>query len=363
MPRKRNPENIGLPKRWRHFRGAYFYQVPRGLEHLWDGKKSFRLGKTLPEAYREWATRLEETINVITVADLLDRYALEVVPHKAKTTQFNDVRYISKLKLVFGNMPITAIEPNHMYTYHTNSNAKALAHKEIKCLSHAYTMAVQWGLLKTHPFKWQLRLPGNGPRTRYVEDWEIEEFLSLKSDRKRGSALAIQAYTILKLLTGMSKSDLLRLKPAENFKDDGIHIQRHKTANRTGKRTIYTWTPELREAVQRALDARPVDISPWVFCNRFGQPYISEKTGLTSSWDTIWQRYMSRVMNETKVTERFTEHDLRAKAGSDAESDEHGRALLSHADVKTTKKFYRRKPDVVTPISRKGKLNSATHSE
>ena len=53
------------------------------------------------------------------------------------------------------------------------------------------------------------------------------------------------------------------------------------------------------------------------------------------------------AFDPTKVTEHFTEHDLRAKAGSDAESLELARALLQHADSRTTAAIYRRKPERV----------------
>ena len=55
-------------------------------------------------------------------------------------------------------------------------------------------------------------------------------------------------------------------------------------------------------------------------------------------------------MEETKVEERFTEHDLRAKCASDAETLEHARQLLSHADGKITERVYRRKPEFVKPL-------------
>jgi integrase len=61
-------------------------------------------------------------------------------------------------------------------------------------------------------------------------------------------------------------------------------------------------------AVELAKSVRPVAISPWLFCNRRGE--------------------------ETKVKEHFTEHDLRAKCASDAES--HAQALLAHADGEVT---------------------------
>ena len=59
----------------------------------------------------------------------------------------------------------------------------------------------------------------------------------------------------------------------------------------------------------------------------------------------MWQRFMDRVLTETAVVERFTEHDLRAKVGSDAESLERARVLLQHADTRTTLRVYRRKPE------------------
>ena len=64
----------------------------------------------------------------------------------------------------------------------------------------------------------------------------------------------------------------------------------------------------------------------------------------------MWQRFMARLLKDTKITERFTEHDLRGKAGSDAESLERARQLLGHADSKITQAAHRRKPEVVRPL-------------
>lgn len=43
-------------------------------------KKQFRLGNTLPDAYRVWADRLATLDDAKTIGELLDRYALQVVP-------------------------------------------------------------------------------------------------------------------------------------------------------------------------------------------------------------------------------------------------------------------------------------------
>lgn len=364
MPRQRKPENRPYPKGWSFEHGAFYYNVPKGDEARWDGKRRFRLGKTLAEAGVEWAKRVEAPTDVRSIDKLLDRYQLEVVPTKAPKTQTENVRHMVTLRKVFGRLPLSAIKPRHIYQYVDRRKkrvedkdgnesmvpAVTVAHREIEVLSHAFTKAVQWGYLDRHPFKGEVRLEGEPPRDRLVEDWEITECLALDPKRKKGSVLMIQAYLRLKLLTGIARGDLLRLEPARDFTTDGIDVTRHKTAKKSGKRTLYEWTDELRAAVQMALDARPVDIAPHLFCNRLGEGYVDELTGLANGWDSMWQRFMDRVLDETKVTDRFTEHDLRRKVGSDAETLEHARALLAHVDSKITQRVYRRKPERVRPL-------------
>lgn len=365
MPRPRSAENRGLPARWRLVHGAYYFQVPPGLEDLWDGKKQFRLGKTLPEAYRVWAARVEATDKGNTIAQLLDRYLMEVVPTKAASNQSTNALHVANLRAVFGALPLGAIKPRHVYLYVDKRSKKktdeatgrvtggrTIAHREVEVLSHAFTKAVEWGYMDKHPFKGEVRLEGEAPRDRYVEDWEVIECLALPSRRKKGSVLAIQAYMRIKLMTGMARSDLLRLTAA-NLRDEGVYIQRHKTAGTSGKRTIYEWTPELRAAIEQAKAVRPA-LSPFIFCNRKGQGYIKEADGTAHGWDSMWQHFMDRVLKDTKVEQRFTEHDLRAKCASDATTLEHARSLLSHADARTTDRIYRRKPEVVKPLKGMG---------
>jgi integrase len=352
MPRPRNKENNGLPKRWKLHHGAYYYLVPIGLEAAWDGKKKFRLGATLPEAYAVWAERVGRLDKIRNVGQLLEQYAMEVIPTKAPSTQTQNTAALKPLLEHFAPAPLNGLEPTVIYAYlrkRGKEGSKTGAKREVEVLSHALTKAIEWGYIKAHPFAWQMRIEGDAPRDRYVEDWELEECLSLKSRRKKGSVQAAQAYIRIKRITGMARGDLLRLKPGE-FTDEGIPIQRRKTAKKTGKRTLYLWTDELRAAVADAIAARPVDISPWLFCTLKGECYIDEKTGRAGGWESLWRGFMARVMKETKVKERFTEHDIRAKTASDADSLEHAQALLSHADSRTTNRVYRRKAERVKPL-------------
>ena len=135
----------------------------------------------------------------------------------------------------------------------------------------------------------------------------------------------VLAYLRLKMMTGMSRGDLLRLTSSHLTQED-ILIQRHKTAKKTGKRTLYQWTPELKAAVDSAIATRPC-LSPFLFCNARGEGYVDEEAG--------------------------TERDFRAKAASDADTADHARALLSQADINTTNRVYRRKPESVKPLAAK----------
>lgn len=179
--------------------------------------------------------------------------------------------------------------------------------------------------------------------------WEIVDCLSLEPRRKTGSMLAAQVYIWLKLLTGMRRSDMLRLTMNDLW-EDGIYVEPNKTKGTTGKRQIIEWSAELRAAVEMAKTARPDKKSDFLFCNCGGNGYFNDETGRAGDWESLWKNFVKRVMTETKVTGHFTEHDLRAKCASDAFTLEHARSLLGHANTKITDKVYRKIPEIVKPL-------------
>jgi integrase len=351
MPKIRNQENKGLPERWRFYHGAYYYRVPPGQEKYWDGKKSFRLGITLPEAFKEWAKRAElKDRPPSTINQLLDRYQLEVIPTKAPATQESNLRRLEKIRGVFGPMYLDSIRPKDIYGYADKRGQRACMRLEISLLSDAYTKAVKWGYLDKHPFKHEVQFEGLEARTRYVEDWEIKEALSLPAPDEKGGVAMIQAYIELKILLGLRQTDMLLLRE-DQMKEDGVHVTPSKTKKKSGKKIIFTWTDELRRAVAKVRAARPLDISPLLFCTRYGDCYLNLETGRAYGFASIWQRFMDRLLKETEVKESFAERDLRAKTASDAENEAHAQEMLGHTDPKVTRKHYRnRKPTVTKPL-------------
>jgi integrase len=349
MPKKRLKNNDGFPDRWQWHHGWITYRVPPGQEHAWDGKKRFRLGQNAIEAYKTWAERLPAVGTAKTIGDGLDAYALRFVPTCKPRTRKNKLIHIPKLKKVFGTVPLHAIKPHHAYRY-VNEERKGTVEglKECKTLSHAYTWFIQQGWVTVHPFKGQVVFTGiTGKKSgRYVEDDEILEVLSLPA-KKWDCVEMCQAYIRVKLLTGFRQTDLLGLSPAKHFTEQGIVIP---AMSKTDKPIAIGWSPELKAATDLAKAARPVDISPFLFCKRDGTSYL-EDDNTAGSFDSVWKRFMARCLKETKLGKRFAERNLRNKAGSDEESLERARQLLGHADARVTQRFYRNKVQYIQPAA------------
>ena len=353
-PKKRNKENTGLPARWRYKHSAYYYRVPPGLEHLWDDKTEFRLGKSLHEAHQAYGARIQEHDNDIsTMQDLADHYELTVVPSKAVATQKSNHYSLNRIRTVFRKNIVRNIQPHHIYQYKDyigRTESKKKANLDLEVLSHMLTKAIEWGVRNDHPMtgkkvvKFSLK-----SRDRYVEDWELNEFRSVCGD-------FLNAYLDLKGLTGLDKADLLSIrKPLSSA--TGLDMEpRRKTrdSKKNPRKRHYPYCDEdgnstgVKEAIEAILKLRRKTGSVWLFCTRDGQPYIKED-GNTSGFDSIWQRRMRIALEETKLEIRFTEHDLRAKVGSDVITDQEAQQLLDHSSIETTRKIYRRKAVTITP--------------
>jgi hypothetical protein len=92
------------------------------------------------------------------------------------------------------------------------------------------------------------------------------------------------------------------LRLDEHIRDDGIHVQRHKTKDTTGKYTVYTYeqVPERKDAVEQAKRARPA-LSPFLFEIDVAKGYLNEDTSNALGFKSMCQHFMARVLKGTKV--------------------------------------------------------------
>ena len=214
-------------------------------------------------------------------------------------------------------------------------------------ISHLYSKMIEWGVIENwqHPTRKQ-RIKFSLPsRDRYVEHWEIVEAMKVANDM-------LQIYIPFKLKTGLDKSTILRIT-IEDITEEGIYyyrkkLQRHDSAKKPKKRLI-DWDDELRALCEAARGLRGNKGSHLFSTRTFG-PYIDED-GLTDGFNSIWNRFMKKVLETTKVEDRFTEHDLRAKSASDEVDSGVASKRLDHSSQSTTDRVYRRKAERSATLS------------
>jgi len=115
----------------------------------------------------------------------------------------------------------------------------------------------------------------------------------------------LRLYLDLEALTGMRKGDMLKLR-LDSITSEGLSIVQGKT----GRRLIYEWSPELRDAIEGIRKLRRPVRSLHLFTTRDGQPFTAK------GFNSAWQRAMKAAIKNGLLC--FTEHDLRAKVVTDA---------------------------------------------
>lgn len=326
MGRRRKTDKY-LPERVYQRSGTFYFVDADG--------KWINLGKDYQKALIEYGNLTEKSKYCRTIGDLITRYLQEESPTKAAATHRTNVTQSKFLRAAFGEMRIEDLTPRAIYQYMDARGEKSpvRANRELAMLSHMYKKAIRWGLADHNPCLGIERFPEK-PRERYIEDWEYLAFREFAGPK-------IAAYMDFKLLTGLRQKDVLSLRKSD-LREDGIHV----TVSKSQRPIIIAWTPLLVQAVEAAAALQTTEkavTSMYLFCTRKGLPYTS------NGFRAIWQRKMVKALKEGVLKERFRDHDLRGKTGSDTNL-EHATRLLSHLDSKTTEKHYRRKTPVVTPL-------------
>lgn len=312
-----------LPQRVYLRRGVHYYVDPAT-------EKWLPLGRDLATALARYGV-IAGPHAVHTMADLLDRYLLEVLPKKAPRTRLDQARQLPRLRAAFGHLTPDQLTARLVIRYRNlrAQRSRTQANQELALLSHVCAMAVEWEILERNPCRdvKKYRLPA---RDHYVTD---AAFVAVY--REAGPRLRV--FMELALLTGQREGDLRALK-WEQVGKEGIEFRQGKT----GKRLIVTWSPALRAVIARARRIRPQ--GPAVVSTRAGRAYNQ------SAFSSLWRRVTARATAQgAGPGAAFRFHDLRAKSASD-DSLAAASARLGHADARITQRVYRRAPDRVKPL-------------
>lgn len=345
MARSRKPGSPRLPSRWVLKHGAFYYRPRDDERHLFDGRAWFRLGATYPEALRAFADRRELQMGE-TLDSVIDRYEVEILPALRPNTRSSYAASLARLRGTIGHNLLRLITPQIVYQ-HMDAVAKAhgmnAANNDLKVLNALSDYAVRWGVVPGNAIKGNVRYFGardglKKARDRYVEDWELEEW--------RKVASPVQwAFTVLVMLTGARKSDLLRIRRADvDLAGRVLTI----AASKTSKDQRFEITPALEDAIRAAFASQRVT-GFWLLTNTKGGCYVDKKTDRAASFDKAWAAGMKRALRVTNLKQPFTRHDLRAKVASDQPDLARAQQLLDHSDSKMTSKHYRRRKTTIKP--------------
>jgi integrase len=318
MGRKRQ-SRLDLPERVYFHHGAYYFVHASGRWEMLD--------RDYAKAMARWAEIIQLPERAETVGDLLDRYVREVVPGKAARTQKDNLVEIRFLRTFFGAMDIGAVKPTDVVAYRDARAAKTRCNRELALLSHAYSLAVEWGLAAGNPCR-DVRRNKEVPRDRYVTDAELEKF-------KEDCPPWLKTYLSIKLLTGLRQQDLLAIRWTD-VTDSSLSVRTQKT----GQRLSISLTSELSSLI----NSLP-KLGDTCFCTRQGKVYSA------SGFASIWNRLMKKFTSSGNS--RFHEHDIRGKTATDMDDPVAAQRLLGHSSIAMTEAYIKqRQTDVVQPLRR-----------
>lgn len=314
--------NKHLPKYVTIIHGSYWYRAP--------GAKPVRVCRTGEEMalYRFIAENAAPiaNIDVKTVADALDRYEREVLPSKAPRTQRDYIRHLRVLRKVFGHMAPNDVAPRDIGRFLDVSRGKIQRNRQIAVLSAVYSKMVgRWYCADKNPCQ-HVERNESKKRRRYVTDAEYAAVYALAPPR-------VQIMMELALRTYQRQGDLLSLKWSQ-VDDEGVTFQQGKTGKRL--KVKRAGAVKLNAVLARAQKMLPHLPREYVVRNRHGKPYTGE------GFRACWQRVMRKAVSTGAIKERFTFHDLRAKAISDTKDIQKAFEGAGHTSMAMTRGVYDR---------------------
>lgn len=302
--------------------GAYWYV---------KGGKWRKIGTDLHAALVEYA-RI-----VATPKSGMGALIGEALPHlirgKSASTSRHYTNCAEELKEVFSTFyPEQVRHGDVVEMMDLYKERPAHANHMLTVLKLTFQWALDRGRLETNPCI-SVKRAAAPSRDRLISQQEYAAIYKM-------AAPWLQCIMDMCYLTGQRIGDVLSIR-REQLLDAGIYFQQQKT----GKRLVVAWTPELRAVLARAAaEQGPVADMSLVLSGRGGKPRLHSN---------VWKAF--KLAAEKAGVRDVTLHDLRAMSGTEAEQQGiDPTALLGHTDARTTRIYLRDKTaKVVKGPSRK----------
>lgn len=288
--------------------GAYWL-VKRG--------KWTRLAADLPAALAEYARIVSHPAGGMPA--LIEETLPAILAGKRPATVKQYRIAARRLQEILAEFDPAQVKPVHVAQIQTSFEATpAVANRTVTVLRMIFGRALKAGLIESNPCVGIEPLP-IAARTREIT-WD--EYRAIYAQ----AGARLQCLMDLCLLTGQRIGDVLSIRRAD-LTEQGIAFRQQKT----GKRLIVAWTPELRAAVERAKSLTGNVSALTLFYGRAGQP---------PRYQIVYRQWQAACKLAGVADANL--HDLRAMSGTEA--DRQGvdaTALLGHSDPKMTRRYLR----------------------
>ena len=195
---------------------------------------------------------------------------------------------IKNLKAVFGGRYLSEIAPlkiEHYKAKRKDEVTPASVNRELACLKHMFTKAVEWGMARENPARKVKLFRENNARLRYLTPEEAKRLIDAATPH-------LKPILIVALNTGMRKGEILKLK----WED--IHWKRGVILLTDTKNSQWREVPMNGVLTETLRDMMKRSDSPYVFMSWTGKPFTEVRKSFESA---------SRVAG----IEDFRFHDLR----------------------------------------------------
>lgn len=288
--------------------GAYWL-VKRG--------KWTRLGNERDAALAAYARLAAQ--NADGMPALIDAAMPGILKGKAEQTVAQYQVAARRLKEIFAEFAPEDVAPRHVAKMiEAFEESPAVANRTTTVLKRVFAYALKQQIVDVNPCVGIERLSLASRKRRITR----QEYSAIRAHAKPRLRVVMD----LCYLTGQRIGDVLSIRRSDLL-DDGIYIEQQKTR----KRLLVAWTPELKATVEAAKALHGPVAGLWLLKGRQGMPM---------TYTVAWKDW--RAACKAAGVKDANLHDLRAMSGTEAKSQGHDpQALLGHTDARTTRIYLR----------------------
>jgi len=260
--------------------------------------------------------------------EYVKKYLVFSKANKAKSSHRRDEVSTDHLISFLKGRYIFEITPRLIEKYKISRLEKvgpATVNRELACLKHMYSKAIEWGYIKENPAKGVKLLKEPPGRLRYLSPEEVNSLLDSCLDHLRPIVLTA-------VNTGMRRSEILNLRWAD------VDLSNRKITVVNTKNNESRVIPINQTLCEEFLELIKQVKGEYVFSDKDGRPYGDIKKSFVSA------------LKEAKIKD-FRFHDLRHTFGSHLVMQgvdlRTVQQILGHKDIKMTMRYAHLSPEYV----------------